>query len=158
LPLGAETQQLSRWEERPAVAAKAAPAPDEPTSFIGVDLGIVNLAADNDGETYSGAQVQAIRERRFITYKARQAGVVLVAEDRRNTSRTCPVCGHCEQANRPDQAHFHCQNLLCGHTAAADTNAAVNIAQRAARQTAYRAAPASAGETSTSPFRLGYLT
>jgi len=205
---------------------KADPAPQEPTGFIGVDIGIVNVAADNDGETYSGAKVQAVRERRhkqrqalqqantrrarwrlrknarrearfqrdvnhqiskalvhkartsrkalaleelsgirarvtvrreqrrarhswafrqlrsFITYKARQAGVLVVVVDPRNTSRTCPVCGHCEKANRPDQAHFHCQNPLCGHTAAADTNAAVNIALRAARQTAYCAAPA----------------
>jgi hypothetical protein len=34
--------------------SKAAPSPDEPTGYLGVDLGIVNLAADSDGETYSG--------------------------------------------------------------------------------------------------------
>ncbi|MCG8351307.1 MAG: hypothetical protein MI924_26340, partial [Chloroflexales bacterium] len=44
---------------------KANPAPDEPTGFLGVDLGLVNLAADSDGETYSGATVQRVRERRF---------------------------------------------------------------------------------------------
>ncbi|NTU82915.1 MAG: transposase [Chloroflexales bacterium] len=54
------------------------------------------------------------------------------------------MCGHCEKANRVDQAHFRC--LSCGHTAAADTNAAVNIALRAASQTAYRAAPATQEE------------
>jgi putative transposase len=45
--------------------SKAAPAPDEPTGYLGVDLGIVNLAADSDGERYSGADVQRVRERRF---------------------------------------------------------------------------------------------
>jgi putative transposase len=214
---------------------KASPMPGEPTGFLGVDLGIVNLAADSDGEAYSGAEVQRVRERRFqhrqrlqtantrrarwrlrqnarkerrfqrhvnhciskqlvqkartarkalavedltkirervtvrraqrrarhswafrqlrgfIAYKAAQAGVPVVAVDPRNTSRTCAVCGHCEKANRVDQAHFHCQNPLCGHTAAADTNAAVNIGQRAARQTAYCAAPPSGGGASTSP-------
>jgi hypothetical protein len=44
---------------------KANPTPDEPTGFLGVDLGIVNLAADSDGETYSGADVTRVRERRF---------------------------------------------------------------------------------------------
>ncbi|MCG8348769.1 MAG: transposase [Chloroflexales bacterium] len=73
----------------------------------------------------------------------------VVAVDPRNTSRTCAVCGHCAQGNRPDQAHFRC--LQCGHTAAADTNAAVTIALRAARQTASCAAPTSVGGASTSP-------
>jgi hypothetical protein len=44
---------------------KPDPAPDEPIGFLGIDLGIVNLAADSDGATYSGAQVKQIRERRF---------------------------------------------------------------------------------------------
>lgn len=30
--------------------------------------------------------------RTFLTYKAAQAGVVLIAVDPRNISRTCPVC------------------------------------------------------------------
>jgi IS605 OrfB family transposase len=205
---------------------KADPLPDEPTGFLGVDVGMVNLAADSDGATYSGAIVKRVRDRRFkqrqelqqantrrarwrlrqnarrearfqrdvnhqiskrlvakacasrkalalealthirkrtdttvrrdqrrtraswafrqlrtcIAYKAQRAGVLVVAVDPRDTSRTCPVCGDCAKANRPDQAHFHCRNPVCGHTAAADTNAAVNIAVWAARQTAYRAA------------------
>jgi IS605 OrfB family transposase len=194
--------------------SKAAPTPDEPEGYLGVDLGITNLAADSDGETYSGAEVQRVRERRyrhrrrlqlantrrarwrlrqnarrehrfqkdtnhyiskaliqkarterkalalenldgirervtvrrtqrrarhswafgqlraFIDYKAQRAGVRVVFVDPRNTSRTCGVCGHCDKGNRPDQAHFRC--LSCGHTAAADTNAAVNIARVAA--------------------------
>ncbi|NTW03433.1 MAG: IS200/IS605 family element transposase accessory protein TnpB, partial [Oscillochloris sp.] len=87
--------------------------------------------------------------RSFLAYKAAQAGVVVVAVDPRNTSRTCAVCGHCEKANRPDQAHFTCRR--CGHSAAADTNAAVNIAYRAARQTAYCAASPPGEGASTSP-------
>ena len=41
------------------------PAPAAPTDHLGVDLGIVNLAADSDGATYSGDQVREVRERRF---------------------------------------------------------------------------------------------
>jgi putative transposase len=44
---------------------KVDPAPDEPIGIIGIDLGLVNLATDSDGEQYSGAQVRQIRERRF---------------------------------------------------------------------------------------------
>jgi IS605 OrfB family transposase len=40
---------------------KAAPAADEPTGYLGVDLGIGNIAADSDGITYTGADVERIR-------------------------------------------------------------------------------------------------
>ena len=194
--------------------SKVAPAPDEPVGYLGVDLGLVNLAADSSGQTYSGQQVQAVRKRRydhrrrlqlantrrarwrlrqsarreqrfqkdvnhciskalvakaqterkalaletldgirervtvrrsqrrvrhswafrqlrtFISYKAQLSGVRVVYVDPCNTSRRCANCGFCDERNRPDQAHFRC--LSCGHTAAADTNAAVNIARVAA--------------------------
>jgi putative transposase len=35
----------------------------EATDFLGVDLGIVNIASDSDGEVYSGAQVNGLRRR-----------------------------------------------------------------------------------------------
>lgn len=37
-------------------------------------------------------------------------------------------CAHTDSANRPNQATFCCTD--CGHTANADTNAAINIAAR----------------------------
>ncbi len=39
------------------------PTPDEPDSTLGVDLGIVNLATDSTGETFSGKQVEKTRQR-----------------------------------------------------------------------------------------------
>src|SRR3989442_311866 len=39
------------------------PTPDQPTDTLGVDLGIVNLATDSTGETFSGAQVEKTRQR-----------------------------------------------------------------------------------------------
>jgi len=39
------------------------PAPDEVTDTLGVDLGIVNLATDSTGETFSGEHVEANRKR-----------------------------------------------------------------------------------------------
>ena len=68
--------------------------------------------------------------RQFIAYKAKAAGVQVIFVDPRNTSRTCPVCGHVAKENRRSQEEFVCVN--CGHTANADINAAVNIARRAA--------------------------
>jgi IS605 OrfB family transposase len=37
------------------------PAPDDADDFLGIDLGIVNLATDSDGETYSGGAVELKR-------------------------------------------------------------------------------------------------
>jgi len=39
------------------------PTPNEPDGFLGVDLGIVNIATTSDGEVYSGGQVNGIRKR-----------------------------------------------------------------------------------------------
>ena len=39
------------------------PPPAEVDDALGVDLGIVNLATDSDGESYSGAQVEQTRQR-----------------------------------------------------------------------------------------------
>jgi len=36
---------------------------DEPTEWLGVDLGIVTIATNSDGESYSGAQVSGLRKR-----------------------------------------------------------------------------------------------
>ena len=38
-------------------------SPDDPTGTLGVDLGVINLAVDSDGEFYSGEAVDVVRER-----------------------------------------------------------------------------------------------
>ena len=183
--------------------------------YLGVDMGIVNIATDSDGQAYSGGQVNGLRHRHrrlrqklqakgtksakrllkkrslkearfardvnhriskeivaraertarglaiedikgirerirvsrsqratfsswsfgqlgsFLSYKAALAGVPLVTVDPRNTSRTCPSCGHIAKANRPSQSLFTCQS--CGFSGPADYIAALNIRGRAAR-------------------------
>jgi len=37
--------------------------PDDPTGTLGVDLGVINLAVDSDGEFYSGENVDEVREK-----------------------------------------------------------------------------------------------
>jgi putative transposase len=67
--------------------------------------------------------------RTFIEYKGALAGVPVSAVDPRNTSRTCPECGHMAKANRKSQAVFLCVN--CGTSQNADYVASVNISRRA---------------------------
>ena len=67
--------------------------------------------------------------RAFVEYKAKLAGIPVVLVDPRNTSKMCSKCGHIDDANRKDQAHFVCQN--CGFATNADFNASLNIKCRA---------------------------
>jgi putative transposase len=192
------------FQEAPPVEAK---------DFLGIDLGIVNIATDSEGERFSGEQIDRNRKRRntarkqyqrkgtknakrrlkqmagrqrrfqahvnhtiskrlvakakalgigialedlqdirsrieptvgrrfrrrfgnwsfhqlrqFVEYKAQRAGVPVVTVNPRNTSQTCSACGHCEKANRPDQATFHCRQ--CNYSTNADENAARNISE-----------------------------
>jgi len=68
--------------------------------------------------------------RSFVTYKAKRVGIPVFLVDPRNTSRTCPACGHIDKANRPSQSQFSC--MVCGFAGLADHIAAVNIGRRAA--------------------------
>jgi putative transposase len=194
--------------------------PIDPQGFIGVDLGIVNVATDSDGEQFSGAAIEHTRSRyhtlrqglqacgtrsarshlrrirrkeslfrrdtnhviakrlvekakdtargigledlkhirerttvrksdrakhsgwsffqlqSFIAYKAQRSGVPVVWVDPRNTSRTCPPCGHVDKANRKTQSEFQC--VQCGYAEHADVVGAMNIATRAAVMRAHR--------------------
>lgn len=196
-----------------AVCDFDAPGLLTPDGMLGVDMGIVNIATDSEGNKYSGAAVEKYRERyakrrtilqrvgtkaakrrlrklsgkqrrfqkhenhriskaivataersrlgialedlthirqrvkaskeqrkrlhnwafgqlrAFVEYKAKRVGISCVAVDPRNTSRTCPACGHVAKGNRKTQSEFMC--LACGHEANADENAAGNISRRA---------------------------
>lgn len=189
------------------------PPADEPGDWLGVDLGIVNLAADSDGDLYSGGHLNGLRKRHaklrarlqakgtksarrllkkrskkearfarninhliskrlvakakgtgrgialedlkgirermtvtkaqrrvqhswafhqlrsFIEYKARLAGVAVRLVNPRNTSRTCPACGHVAKAHRRTRASFQC--VSCGFAGPADTIAAETIRRAA---------------------------
>ena len=197
-----------------ANCSTADPAPAAPRGFLGVDLGVAQIAADSDGNLYSGSEIKSVRHRQrrlraklqskqtrsakrrlqklsgkerrfakhvnhviskqivaaaertgrgiaveeltgirdriratrrqrgvlhswafaqlraFLEYKAKLAGVRMVAVDPRNSSRECSACGHADKRNRPNQSTFRC--LACGFVGHADTNAACVIAGRAA--------------------------
>jgi putative transposase len=190
------------------------PPPGTPADWIGVDLGIKNIATDSTGENYSGSQLKSLRHRyhrvhsrlqskgtksakrrarkrrhkerrmarnvnhviskrivrkaqrtdsgialedlsgirertrvrrhqrramhsswsfnqlrQFVLYKAALEGVPVVFVDPRNTSRTCPECGHVDKRNRHSRDRFRC--CLCGFSGAADSIAAENIRRAA---------------------------
>ncbi|MFJ3949401.1 RNA-guided endonuclease InsQ/TnpB family protein [Streptomyces libani] len=63
-----------------------------------------------------------------LTAKAECAGRRLIVVDPRNTSRTCPLCGHVSAQNR-DGEGFQC--TACGFIEHADTVGALNTAIRA---------------------------
>jgi len=65
----------------------------------------------------------------IVTAKAESARRTTIPVDPRNTSRTCPACGHVSAENRPDQPTFAC--VACGYANHADTVAAINVHQRA---------------------------
>lgn len=65
----------------------------------------------------------------ILADKAESAGRQVIGVNARNTSRTCPKCGHVAKENRITQAQFRC--TACRFAANADHVAAVNIAIRA---------------------------
>jgi transposase len=46
--------------------------------------------------------------RPFVTYKAKLAGIPVIAVDPRNTCRCCPECGVIDKPNRKIQVAFSC--------------------------------------------------
>jgi putative transposase len=61
----------------------------------------------------------------ILTAKAESAGRELIGVNPRNTSRTCPQCGHCCAENRVTQSEFRC--VRCGLESHADLVGAVNV-------------------------------
>ena len=60
-------------------------APIEPTEFLGVDLGITNLATTNDGTRFSGETVEAVRQKHHAT--RRSLGKKMSANHKRRTRK-----------------------------------------------------------------------
>lgn len=100
-------------------AAAPKPDPERPGAFV------PNGAAAKSGLNRS---IHDAGWGVFLTIlhaKAESAGREVIAVDPRNTSRTCPECGHAAKENRPSQEKFRC--VACGHTAHADTVGAINV-------------------------------
>jgi IS605 OrfB family transposase len=75
------------------------PAGPEPDEWLGVDLGIVNLATDSDGATYSGKAVRAVRYRnrqlrKRLQSKGTKSAKRLIRKRRRKESRFARDVNH----------------------------------------------------------------
>jgi transposase len=70
--------------------------------------------------------------------KAKDTRTGIAREDPRNTSRTCPPCGHRAKRNRPHRDSFLC--VACGFAGPADHIAAISIGRRAVSHAADDAA------------------
>jgi putative transposase len=60
-----------------------------------------------------------------LEYKQAWRGGEVIAVPPRNTSRTCPACGHVSADNRQTQAEFKC--VECGYENNADVVGAINV-------------------------------
>ncbi|MFI1419651.1 RNA-guided endonuclease InsQ/TnpB family protein, partial [Streptomyces sp. NPDC020731] len=65
----------------------------------------------------------------ILAQKAESAARRVIPVDARNTSRTCPACGHVAKENRVTQAKFEC--VTCGFVENADRVGALNVLHRA---------------------------
>jgi putative transposase len=75
------------------------PPPNKPTDFLGVDLGIKNIAADSDGKTYSGGKVNGLRGRNArlrqrLQSKGTKSAKRLLKKRRRKESRFAADVNH----------------------------------------------------------------
>ncbi|WP_423835097.1 RNA-guided endonuclease InsQ/TnpB family protein [Streptomyces manipurensis] len=95
------------------------PNPEQPGSFL--PNGAAAKAGLNRSVSDAGWGVFPT----ILHAKAESAGRDVIAVDPRNTSRTCPECGHVAAENRPTQEKFH--RVGCGHQAHADIVGASNV-------------------------------
>ena len=78
----------------------APPAGPEPDEWLGVDLGIVNIATDSDGTSHSGKGLRALRRRnlqlrRRLQAKRTKSATRLLRHRKRKESRMARDVNHC---------------------------------------------------------------
>ena len=87
-----------------------------------------------NGQSAKSALNQAISDaswyslRQKTEHQAQKLGNLVILVNPRNTSITCPKCGHTSKANRHKEK-FVCEQ--CSHCDDADVNGSINIAQKA---------------------------
>lgn len=75
-------------------------APSDPDGFLGVDLGIVNIATDSDGGNHSGSQLNGLRARHYrlrekLQTKGTRSAKRLLRKRRRKENRFARYTNHC---------------------------------------------------------------
>lgn len=94
------------------------PTPKDVGDFLGVDLGIKQIASDSDGHSYSGAKVNALRKR-YAKLRAK-----LQAKQSRSAKRLLKRRKRKEQRFAKDVNHCISKELVCR---AKDTNRGIAL-------------------------------
>jgi len=83
-----------------------------PFEFLGVDLGIVNLATDSDGNIHTGEQVEAVREKHLRIRRSLSKKMGDKRRTRRNARRVMKRIGNREARFRRHQNHCISKSLV----------------------------------------------
>ena len=96
------------------------------TDFLGVDLGIVNLAADSDGIFYSGQGVEAVRQKHARTRRSlgKKMSTLHTRRTRKNARRAMKRIGSHEKRFRSHVNHCIAKKLVA---AAKDTERGIAL-------------------------------
>ena len=124
--------RLGEYDLHVQLADEAPPLIDV-TGTLGVDLGIVNLATDSDGETFSGAGVEAIRRR----YQGRRR--ILQSVGTKNAKRHLQHIRRHEANFRKDVNHKISKRLIAKATGTARAIALENLSGIRTRTTVKKA-------------------
>jgi putative transposase len=92
------------------------PPPSEPSGVLGVDLGIVEIAADSDGQCYSGEPVKSVRRRlkrlrSLLQSKGTKSARRHLRKIKRRQSRFVRDTNHCISKQLVQHAHSTGQAL-----------------------------------------------
>jgi putative transposase len=97
------------------------------------DLGGIRAEENGDGRSWGRHGNKRLHGWAFskltdmLEYKGESAGIDVVVDTERDTSKTCAVCGHTDKSQRVRRGLYHCEQ--CGRTANADCTGAENIRQ-----------------------------
>jgi putative transposase len=114
------------------------PAGPEPESWLGVDLGIVNIAADSDGNTYCGKALRAVRYRNRqlrarLQSKGTKSAKRLLVKRRRRESRFARDVNHCISKTLVSEARDTGRGIKLEDLSGINGRTTVRKAQRADR-------------------------
>ena len=114
------------------------PQGPEPDEWLGVDLGIVNLATDSDGTAYSGKAVRAVRYRNRqlrarLQSKGTKSAKRLLARRRRKESRFARDVNHCISKHIVSEARGTGRGIKLEDLSGINARTTVRKAQRADR-------------------------
>jgi len=90
----------SKWYLAVVIDVPEPPGGGEPVGWLGVDLGVVNLATDSDGVTHTGKAVRAVRRRnldlrRRLQAKGTKSAKRLLKQRRHKEARYARDVNHC---------------------------------------------------------------